>query len=225
VLASTLLFLTRPLGLLPMAVLSAVLIKASLGLFDLRALATLRRVSPSEFRLCIITLLGVITVGVLPGVVVAVGIAIGQLLMKASQPHDAVLGRIPGTNDYRDTATHPGAELFPGLVIYRFDASLVFFNADYFKTRVRTLVREAPAPVRAFLLDAETIPYLDTTGAAVLDQVCGELEREGITPAVAAAKSPVRAMLDRTGFAVRVGPGRIFPTVHSAVEALGKIGS
>jgi high affinity sulfate transporter 1 len=224
-LALTLLVLTEPLGWLPMTVLSAVLIKASLGLFDLRALAVLRRVSPREFRLCIITLLGVITVGVLPGVIVAVGIALGQLLIMASGPHDAVLGRVPGTNDYRDTATHPGAELFPGLVIYRFDASLVFFNADHFKTRVRTLVREAPAPVRAFLLDAETIPYLDTTGAAVLDQVCGELEREGITPAVAAAKSPVRAMLDRTGLAVRVGPGRIFPTVHSAVEALGKIGS
>jgi MFS superfamily sulfate permease-like transporter len=156
---------------------------------------------------------------------VAVGLALLQLMIMASRPHDAVLGRIPGTDDYRDRATHPGTESFPGLVIFRFDSALVFFNADHFKTRVRTLVREAPAPVRAFLFDAETIPYLDTTGAAVLDQVCGELEREGITPAVAAAKSPVRAMLDRTGFAVRVGPGRIFPTVHAAVEALGKIGS
>jgi MFS superfamily sulfate permease-like transporter len=224
VLALTLLFITGPLGFLPMAVLSAVLIKASLGLFDLRALAILRRVSHKEFRLCLITLLGVITVGVLPGVVVAVGVAIAQLLMRESWPHDAVLGRIPGTNDYHDTATHPGAELFPGLLIYRFDSSLVFFNADYFKSRVRALVREAPAPVRVFLLDAETMSYLDTTGAAVLDQVCDELEREGITVAVAAAKSPVRTMLERTRLAQRIGPDRMFPTVHSAVEALRKTG-
>jgi high affinity sulfate transporter 1 len=224
VLALTLLFITGPLGFLPMAVLSAVLIKASLGLFDLRALAILRRVSHKEFRLCLITLLGVITVGVLPGVVVAVGVAIAQLLMRESWPHDAVLGRIPGTNDYHDAATHPGAELFPGLLIYRFDSSLVFFNADYFKSRVRALVREAPAPVRVFLLDAETMSYLDTTGAAVLDQVCDELEREGITVAVAAAKSPVRTMLERTRLAQRIGPDRMFPTVHSAVEALRKTG-
>ena len=220
VLALTLLFLTGPLGWLPMAVLSAVLIKAAMGLFDLHGLATLRRVSRQEFRLCLITLLGVITVGVLPGVVVAVGVAIVQLLIRASRPHDAVLGRIPGTDVFRDTAAHPEAKSFPGLVIYRFDASLVFFNADHFKARVRTVVREAPTPVRVFLLDAETMPFLDTTGAASLDQVCGDLEAKGIAVAVAAAKSPVRSMLDRTGLAERIGPDRMFPTVASAVEAL-----
>ncbi len=156
----------------------------------------------------------------LPGVVVAVGVAIAQLLMRESWPHDAVLGRIPGTDNYYDRTTHPEAETFPGLVIYRFDASLVFFNADNFKARVRTVVREGPAPVRVFLLDAETMPYLDTTGAAVLDQVRGDLEREGITMAIAAAKSPVRAMLDRTGLAERFGPDRLFRTVPAAVEAL-----
>ena len=222
VLASTLLFLTRPLGLLPMAVLSAVLIKASLSLFDLKALAALRRVSPREFRLCLGTLLGVITVGVLPGVVVAVGVAIVQLLVLASLPHDAVLGRIPGTDDYRDTRTNPGAETFPGLVIFRFGSSLVFFNADRFKARVMSVVREAPAPVRGFLLDAGTMPYLDTTGAAVLDQVRADLEQAGITMAVASAKTPVRAMLDRAGLAGQIAPVRIFPTVAAAVEALGK---
>jgi high affinity sulfate transporter 1 len=222
VLALTLLFFTGPLGWLPMTVLSAVLIKAAMGLFDLHSLANLRRVSPQEFRLCLITLLGVITVGVLPGVVVAIGVAIVQLLVRASRPHDAVLGRIPGTNVYRDTTTHPEAESFPGLVVYRFDASLVFFNADHFKARVRTVVREAPTPVHAFLLDAETMPLMDTTGAASLDQVCGDLAAEGITTAVAAAKSHVRTILDRTGLTGRIGPDRMFPTVESAIEALSR---
>ena len=220
VLALTLLFLTEPLGWLPMAVLSAVLIKAAMGLFDLPSAARLRRVSPQEFRLFLITLLGVITVGVLPGVVVAVALALVQLLVRASRPHDAVLGRIPGTGAYRDRTTHSEAEAFPGLVIYRFDASLLFFNADHFKARVRAVVREAPGPVRYFLLDAESMPFVDTTGAAGLEEVCDELEAEGIAVGVAAAKSPVRSMLDRTGLTQRIGPGRMFPTVESAVETL-----
>jgi high affinity sulfate transporter 1 len=221
-LVATVLFLTVPLASLPIAVLSAVLINSAIGLFDFPGLLKLRRISIKEFRLSVITLLGVITVGVLPGVVVAVGLAIVQLLVRASRPHDAVLGHIPGTNAYHDTTSHPEAVSFPGLLIYRFDESLVFFNADYFKARVRTLVREAPAPVRYFLLDAETIPYLDTTGAACLEQVCGDLEAEGIAMAVAAAKSPVRTMLDRTGLAGRIGPDRMFPTVAAAVEALSR---
>ncbi len=225
VLAMALLVLTGPLGALPLAVLSAVLIKASLGLFDLRALVTLRRVSRPEFRLCLITLIGVITVGVLPGVVVAVGVAIVQLLMRASRPHDAVLGRLPGTDDFRDREAHDGTEAFPGLALYRFDSSLVFFNADHFKARVRSVVRETPAPVRAFVLDAGTMPYLDTTGAAVLDQVHGELESQGIALAVAAAKGPVRIMIERAGLAARLGPDRIYPSVSEAVKALGRLRS
>lgn len=220
VLALTLVFLTGPLSWLPMAVLSAVLVKAAIGLFDLSGLAHLRRVSPVEFRVCLITLSGVITVGVLPGVVVAVGVAIVLLLVRTSRPHDAVLGRIPGTRAYGDTTTHPEAETFPGLVIYRFDSSLVFFNADHFKSRARTVVQEAAAPVRYFLLDAETIPLLDTTGAACLDQLCADLGNQGIAMAVAAAKSQVRNMLETAGLTARIGADRMFPTVASAVEEL-----
>ena len=219
-LALTLLFLTGPLGWLPMAVLSAVLVKAAMGLFDLHGLASLRRVSPPEFRLCLVTLLGVITVGVLPGVVVAIGLAMLQLLVRSSRPHDAVLGHVPETNVFHDLTTCPEAKPLPGLVIYRFEASLVFFNADHFKARVRAVVRRAPPPVRCFLLDAETIPTLDTTGAASLDQLRIELAEEGIATAIAAATGSVRTMLDRTGLAARLGPHRMFPTVASAVEAL-----
>lgn len=221
-LALTLIFLTKPLGGLPMAVLSAVLIKSALGLFDLRALGALRRVSPHEFRLCLLTLLGVVTVGVLPGVIVAVLAALGQLLARASKPHDAVLGRIPGTNDYGDLTKYPGAEPVPGLVIYRFDASLVFFNADHFKARAKSVIRDDPAPVREFVLDAESMPNLDTTGAAVLDDLRNDLEAAGIAMAVAAAKSPVRGMLERTGFAGRIGADRMFSSVHAAAATLRK---
>ena len=108
-----LLFFTGPLALLPITVLSAVLINAALGLFDVESLRWLRRASPQEFRLSLVTLLGVITVGVLPGVVVAVALALVQLLARASRPHDAVLGRIPGVDGYRDVSGHPDAVTIP----------------------------------------------------------------------------------------------------------------
>ena len=147
---------------------------------------------------------------------------VGRDSLASSNTTDAVLGRISGTGAYLDVATHTEAQLSPGIIIYRFDASLVFFNADHFKTRVRTVVREARAPVRHLLLDAETIPYLDTTGAASLEQVLGDLKAEGIAIAVAAAKSPVRAMFERTGLAGRIGADRMFLTLESAVETLTK---
>jgi high affinity sulfate transporter 1 len=217
----TLIFLTVPLASLPIAVLSAVLVNSAIGLFDLPSLVRLRRISPQEFRLSIITLLGVITVGVLPGVLVAVGVAILQLLAKASHPHDAVLGRIPGTDSYYDITGRPDAETFPGLVLFRFDSSLVFFNSDHFKSRVRTVVEEAGSGVRCFVLDAETMPAMDSTGAAALGDVCNELAGKGIDFAIAEAKGPLREMLEKTGLKQQIGSDRLFPTLDSAIARLG----
>jgi len=215
-----LLFLTAPLALLPITVLAAVLVNAAIGLFDLPGLLKLRRISRPEFILTIVTLLGVITVGVLPGVVVAVVLALLQLLKKASQPHDAILGRVAGTGSFQDIASHPTAETFPGLVIYRFDSSLVFFNSDHFRSRVRTIVGKVRPEARIFLLDAETIPNMDTTGAASLDETRRDLSERGIVFAIAAAKGPVREMLDRTGLKQQIGDSHFFPTIESAIAAL-----
>jgi MFS superfamily sulfate permease-like transporter len=214
-----LLLLAAPLALLPITVLSAVLINVAIGLFDLPSLIKLRRVSRQEFRLSLVTLLGVITVGVLPGVLVAVGLAIIQLLAKASHPHDAVLGRVPTTGAFHDITRHPKAETFPGLVIYRFDASLLFFNSDHFKSRVRSIVKETQKEVRCFLLDAETMPFVDTTGVASLEELHAEFGERGLVFAIAAAKAPVRFMLDQTGLTQQMDPTLMFPTVESAVEA------
>lgn len=216
----TLYFLTTPLASLPIAVLSAVLVHAAIGLFDLPSLVTLRRISVPEFRVSMITLLGVITVGVLPGVLVAVSLALVQLLARASRPHDAVLGRLPGTAGYHDVLDHPDAEVVPGLLIYRFDAALVFFNADHFKSRVRSVVSEARPEPRCLILDAESMPSMDSTGAACLAEVFDELSDRGIACAVASARGLVRSMLDKTGLTQRVAAQRVFPSVAVAVEAM-----
>ena len=154
----TLLFFTGPLASLPIAVLAAILISSAIGLFDVPGLVALRRTSRPEFRLAILTLLGVITVGVLPGVVVAITIALVQLLAKASHPHDAVLGRIAGADGYHNLLRRPEAEPVPGMVIFRWDAPLVFFNADRFKSRVRSAVAESRGPVRYVVIHAESMP-------------------------------------------------------------------
>jgi high affinity sulfate transporter 1 len=197
-----LMFLTGPLALLPVTVLAAVLINAALGLFDLQSLVALRRVSPQEFRLAMVTLLGVITVGVLPGVVVAVGLALVQLLARVSRPHDAVLERIPG------------------VVVYRFDASVLFFNADYFKARVRSVIEAAQPKPRWLIVDAGTMPLVDVTGAAVFKEVFEDLRREGIEIAIADVKEPVRVMFDKTGLSRQVGVDRMFPTIEAAVSGI-----
>ena len=214
-----LLFFTAPLALLPIAVLAAVLINASLGLFDLASLRRLRRISRHEFRLSLVTLLGVITVGVLQGVVVAVVLALVMLIVRASHPHDAVLGRT-AQHGFHDVAIDPEAVVFPGLLIFRFDAALVFFNADAFKARVRRLVADAAPGLKAFVLDAETMPLLDTTGAATLDEIERELADKQITFAIACAKSPVRMMLTLAEVRLGTGHERLFPTVESAVASL-----
>jgi high affinity sulfate transporter 1 len=214
-----LLFLTGPLAVLPVAVLAAVLINAAISLFDLESLRRLRRISRQEFRLSIVTLLGVITVGVLEGVVVAIVMAVLQLLARASHPHDAILGRTP-LHGFRDTATHPEAATFPGLLIYRFEASLLFFNADYFKSRVRQVVAGAPSGLRVFILDAETMPFLDTTGAATIDELRQELSENQIGMVIASAKRPVRLMLELAEIRFGAGEERMFPTVESAVASV-----
>ena len=218
-----LLFLTGPLALLPIPVLAAVLINAALGLVDLKSLARLRRINHQEFHLSLVATLGVITLGVLPGVVIAIGLAILQLLIKASSPHDAVLGQMPGTDGFHNIKDHPQARTIPGFIVYRFDSGLLFFNSDCFKSRVRALVKEANPRPRTFLLDAETMPYMDTTGVASLEEVVEELAGQGIAFAMAEAKGPVRLMLERTGLTQKIGEGNLFLTLTTAIVALKQI--
>jgi MFS superfamily sulfate permease-like transporter len=219
-LVAVLLFFTGPLALLPVAVLSAVLVNAALGLFDMQHLLWLRRISPQEFRLGIVTLLGVITVGVLPGVVVAVGLALVQVLARASHPHDAELGRLPGIDGYRNISGHPNATTIPGVVIYRFDAALLFFNSDYFKARILAVSNPAQRKPRYVVIDAGTMGYIDVTGAAVLQEVIEDLTRAGIRVALTSVKAPAREMLERTGVIRQIGADYVFPTTESAVAAI-----
>ncbi|MGH9901799.1 MAG: SulP family inorganic anion transporter, partial [Pyrinomonadaceae bacterium] len=215
--AAVLLFLTDPLAHLPVAALAAVLVSAGGGLFDLGSLRRLYRVSNVEFRHALVAMLGVITIGVLPGILLALGLAILKLLSRASRPHDALLGRLKGVDGFHDIAGQEHVETIPGLIIYRFDSSLLFFNADYFKNRVRSVVAAAGPDVRCFIFDAESAILLDTTAADALEEICVELSGQGIKLAIARAKGQFREMLYRTGLRERIGDTNLYPSVRSAV--------
>jgi MFS superfamily sulfate permease-like transporter len=175
--------------------------------------------SHPEFRHSLVAMLGVMTVGVLPGVLIAVGLALVKLLSLASRPHDAVLGIVEDKNGFYTASEEQGGRTIPGLIIYRFGSSLVFFNADYFKERARTLISGANPRPMWFLLDAESMPFIDVTGADALEELRRELARQDIVLAVARPRGLFRVMLERTGVADRIGAGHIFPTVHAGVEA------
>ena len=154
----------------------------------------------------------------------AVGRSAGSpgVISLASRPHDAVLGVVEGDSDVYDAELEEGGQPIPGLVIYRFDASLLFFNADHFKDRTRSLVRGAAPRPTWFIFDAESVPVLDVTGADALEELRGELAGQGVVLAIARAKGLFRVMLERTGVAERIGREHLFPTVHAGVRAFGR---
>jgi high affinity sulfate transporter 1 len=212
-------FLTAPLAYMPSAALAAILITSALGLFDFASLVRYYRISKPEFRHSVIAMLGVMTIGVLPGVLVAVGVAFVKLLKITSRPHDAVLGRAPGKREFYNLAAEPAARPIPGMIIYRFEAPLLFFNAGYFQERVRALVHDAPEAPKWFVFDAESASLLDTTAADTLLALDQELAGRGIVLVIARAKGWCRKMLELSGVAEQIGDEYLFRTVEAAVEA------
>jgi high affinity sulfate transporter 1 len=217
--AAVVLFLTGPLRVIPNTALAAVLIMAGYGLLDVATLRRLRPIDRFEYRLSIATTIGVLLAGVLPGILIAVALAIVRLLGLTARPPDAVLGATPGQDVYQDVAEYPDARTVPGLIVYRFDASPLFFNAGYLTQRIRAVVAGAPVKPAWFLYSAESSNFLDFTGAEALEQVRSELAGQGITFAVARPRGRFDAMLQRSGLAERIGANRIFPSVRSAVQA------
>lgn len=216
-----LLFLTPLLAPLPTVALGAIIIVASLGLIDLAAFRFLRQVRRAEFGLAIITAFGVLTVGVLQGILVAVMFSLINVIYHISRPHDALLDEVDasGGTVYRGVADKETALTEPGLIVYRFDAPLVFANAAFFSERLEELVANAGGGLHCVILDAEAISDFDSTAAEALENLDADLERRGVELWVARANGPLRALLQATGLTTRIGEGNIYPSVRGAVTA------
>jgi len=216
--AAVLMFLTEPLRFLPVAALGAVLIVAAIGLFDAASLRSIRRASRTEFRVAMLTTFGVIWLDLLHGILLAVGISLLILIKRASRPLDSLLGRVSGLKGWHEVTYQPDAITHPGLVVYRFGASIVFFNADFFKRRVLEVIA-GQRDAEWVVLDGSTINLVDVTGAEVLDGLVRELAARGIRFGLANVRAQVHAMLERTGVLDRIGKDYVFRTLNSAADA------
>jgi sulfate permease, SulP family len=221
----TLLFLTGLFESLPEATLAAVVVAALIELVDFPALAALYRVharhaygvaARPDFVAAIAALLGVLVFDTLPGLFIGIAVALLLLLYRASRPRVAVLGRVPGgERQFADVERHPENREVDGVKVLRVEGGLFFANADAVRARIRD---QAAAPgVRAVVLDAETIPFVDVTGARMLAALAEELGRRDVLLLVARDVGPVRDVLRRSG--ADPATRHLYPTVAAAVDA------
>jgi sulfate permease, SulP family len=217
--AVVLVFLTAPMQYLPKATLGAVIVAAAIGLIDPAAWRGLARTSRVEVAIAAVTLAGVVAVGVLEALLVAVALSIVDVARRSATPHDAVLGWVERLDRYGDVRLHPRAQVTPGVLVYRLDDRLFFANAHYVQGRVREAIHGAPTSVRWLVFDAEALTHVDATGADALGELIRSLRREGITFVFARLKQPMRRTLRQVGVLDLVGERRVHPTVRAAVAA------
>jgi high affinity sulfate transporter 1 len=216
--ATMLLFVPGLLRDLPQSTLAAVVIVASLSLADIPGVIRLWQQRRTEFGLSIAAFLGVALLGVLPGIVVAVGLSVANVFRRSWWPYQTVLGRVPGLPGYHDLRSYPDAELLPGLVIFRFDAPLFFANARTFRDQVSKLASADPAPAW-IVVAAEPITDVDTTAADMLESLDEAINAKGVSLVFAEMKDPVRQKIERYELTKTIDPGHFFPTLASAVNA------
>jgi high affinity sulfate transporter 1 len=216
--ALILLFFPGLLRDLPQPTLAAVVIAASVSLADIPETLRLRRVRRTEFLLSMAAFLGVVLLGVLPGIAVAVALSIGNVFRRAWWPYQTVLGRVPGLAGYHDVRSYPHASLLPGCVIFRFDAPLFFANTRTFRDQIRAIAASEPRP-SWIVVAAEPLTDVDTTAADMLEELDEDLNARGISLVFAEMKDPVRAKIDRYELTKTIDPDHFFPTITQAVKA------
>jgi MFS superfamily sulfate permease-like transporter len=204
-LALCLLFLTRYLENLPKAVLAAVVLTAISGLFDVRALARMWRISRVDFIAAAVALVGVLLLGILQGILLAAAASVLMLLARSSRPHVAFLGRIPGTDSYSDMARHPENETLSGVIAFRPEASIIYVNADAVLETVIERIATAPPGIRLVVCDLSASPYIDMAGSRMLQELGRELTARGIGLRVTGAHGRVRDLLRADGTGEQVG--------------------
>jgi high affinity sulfate transporter 1 len=203
---------------LPYAALAGVVIAAAIGLFEFGDLARIYRIQRWEFWLSILCTVGVAIFGAIPGIGVAIVIAVIEFLWDGWRPHSAVLGDPEGVEGYHDISRYPDAPRIPGLVLFRWDAPLFFANAELFNDRVLAAVAESPTPVRRVIVAAEPITSIDVTAADSLSDLEQMLSAQGIELRFAELKDPVKDKLKRFGLFERFGGDRLHPTIDAAVQ-------
>jgi MFS superfamily sulfate permease-like transporter len=204
---------------LPYAALAAVVIASAIGLFEVGDLIRIFRIQRWEFWLSIVCFVGVAVLGAIPGIGLAIVVAILEFLWDGWRPHSAVLGRAEGVKGYHDVTRYPQARQIPGLVLFRWDAPLFFANAEFFKERILDAVTKSPSPVRWVVVAAEPVTSVDVTAADMLADVDKALLNVGTELRFAELKDPVKDKLKRFGLFAIFGEEKFFPTNGAAVSS------
>ncbi|PSF34998.1 sodium-independent anion transporter [Aphanothece hegewaldii CCALA 016] len=213
-----LLFLRPILALFPKAALGAIVIYAALRLIEISEFKRLRRFKKSEFRLAMITLIGVLATDILVGVGIAVALSVIDLFARLMRPHDAVLGEVPNLAGLHDIEDWEGAKTIPGLVIYRYDAPLCFANAENFRRRAIDAINAETTPVEWFLLNAEAILEIDITAVDMLKELHQELTERHIIFVIACVKQDLYFQFKKAGLVNLIAQERIYPTLPTAIQ-------
>lgn len=221
--AAALLLFTPLLRGLPRVSLAAIIVVAVAGLVDRRLPRELWRVRPRELPVLALTFVATLAIGITAGLILGVLASLALFVLRTTRPHTAVLGRLPGTEVYRNVRRFPEAETVPGLVLVRLDAQLYFANAAFLRETLLRLADAAPPPLRAVVLDASGVHDIDVSALQSLREVHRALACRGVALHVADVKGPVRDVLARAGFVAELGADRFDFTVHAAVQrALGR---
>jgi MFS superfamily sulfate permease-like transporter len=222
-LALCLLFLTDVLENLPKAVLAAVVVTAVYGLIDFPSMARMWRISRMDFYAATIALSAVLLLGILQGILLAALASILMLLARASRPHVAFLGRIPGTSSYSDLARHPENLPLPGVIAFRPEASLLYVNADSVLGSVLDRLRmDDTSEIRFVVCDLSASPHIDLSGSRMLHQLHDELARRGISFRVVGARGRVRDLLRADGIGEKVGGLDRLVTLNDLLDRSGR---
>ena len=214
-------FLTAPLQYVPSVVLAAVLVTAGLSLLDLAKLKMIYRIDPTEAWLSVLVTVGVVVVGVINAILLAVVLAVLRFVRLASRPKVEILGTLDDQPGYHSIERNPDARTRPGLLLFRFNGPIIFFSADYFKREVEKAVVDAGPGLKWFVLDMLPVNMVDATGIYALREVFGELRSRGLVVAVAARDTEWTDWARERGFGAEIEKYRLFGSLDQAASAYG----
>lgn len=217
--AATLLFLTPLFVHMPKAVLAAIIVVAVSGLVDIKEMRHLWQVSKSDLALLAVTFVATLLVGIEEGILIGVGASLLSFVVRTTRPHTAVLGKLPGSNDYRNLVNFDEAEPHPDLLIVRMDAQFYFGNASFLKSELARLEAARTTPLAAVVIDACAMNRLDSSADAVLHELAEAYQERGVGLFFASVKGPVRRVMKRSGFTESLGADHFLLNVHDAVLA------
>lgn len=219
-LIAALVFLHPALRILPIPALAAILTMAAISLIDVHELRKIWRISRMEFVFALIAMWGAISFGVLNGVIVAVAATFAYLLRQTMFPRDGLLGRIEGRHGFFDLQRFPEARPVEGAAVFAIQGSILFYNADYVRTRLISIAKGLPAETKCLVLDASAITHVDSTGASALETVAEILAKRNIVFAIADLSEESRSILDRAGVIKAIGAQNLFNGREEALRTL-----